>query len=147
MPYKEWYPFDFSVLHAVAHYCGFSPHHFLCPSQFLRLYPPLVITQSLRKNNAFHRVCWFNLPPVTPWVLIPALRSAEALRYERRGGGAGDRMTDWDRDKGREENSESERRKMVATSLKFLRGWERLSAATESLCNTHLSCLLITLCG
>ena len=88
MPYMQRYRLDVSVLHTVAYYCGFSLHPF--PSLFStasRPFPSLFLVESLGKNKASHRVCWFNLPPVTPGVLIlssPTYSGSE-IREEEQG--------------------------------------------------------------
>lgn len=69
------------------------PHHFLGRVHFsFTSYPSLVIPQSLRKNNAIHRVCCFNLPPVTPCVLIPLSNVYRLLDMR---GEAEEQETEW----------------------------------------------------
>lgn len=113
MPYMQRYPLDLSVLHTVAYYCGFSLHPF--PSLFSvasRPFPSLFLDESLGKNNVSHRVCWFNLPPVTPRVLIlssPTYTGSEIWEEEQ---------SEWLRLRQRRRKSKREQRKMVATSFK-----------------------------
>lgn len=108
MPYMEWCSSDFSVLHMVAYYCGFLPITF---SVSLSHPLPSLSPQSMGTNNVFHQLCWFNLPPATPRVLI-SLSNVYRL-WDMRGEEEG-RETEWvieTETKGRKKGEKQERAK------------------------------------